>query len=108
MSARITATVYDPAIASDGLTVDTDLGPVDLVAVRRVLDGHRVESLTEAEMTYLACALGHAPRLRNGFEPEHDTRRRVAESLDVTPPALSHRVLYRLRRDQTNQARKVA
>jgi hypothetical protein len=59
-------------------------------------------------MTYLTDTLGHAPRLRNGFEPEHDTRRRVAESLDLTPPALSQRVVYRLRREQSTTARKVA
>jgi hypothetical protein len=108
MTAQITPTVYDPSIASDGLTLDTLLGPVDLVAVQRVLDGHPIESLTKAEWAYLAKVLGYSPRLRNGFEPEHDTRRRVAESLDLTPPALSHRVCVRLRRDQTNQARKVA
>jgi hypothetical protein len=108
MTVRITPTVYDPHVASDGLTLDTPLGPVDLVAVQRVLDGHKVEALTEAEMTYLADTVGYAPRLRNGYEVEHDTRRRVAESLDLTPPALSQRVVHRLRRDQTNQARKVA
>jgi hypothetical protein len=108
MTLQITATVYDPSIESDGLTLDTPLGPVDLVAVRRVLDGHPIDALTEAEMTYLAETLGYAPRQRNGYEPEHDTRRRAAESLDLTPPALSHRVCVRLRRDQTNQARKVA
>jgi hypothetical protein len=108
MTVRISPTVYDPAIESDGLTLDTPLGPVDLVAVQRVLDGHQVETLTEAEMTYLADTLGHAPRLRNGYETEHDTRRRVAESLDITAPALSQRVVYRLRREQTNQARKAA
>ena len=108
MTMRTIPTVYDPAIESDGLTLDTPLGPVDLVAVQRVLDGHPIDALTEAEMTYLATTLGYAPRLRNGYEPEHDTRRRVAESLDISAPALSTRIIYRLRRDQTTTARKVA
>ena len=108
MTVKITPTVFDPAIESDGLTVDTPLGPVDLVAVQRVLDGHPIESLTEAEVTYLANTLGYAPRQLNGFEIEHDTRRRVTESLDLTPPALSQRVIYRLRREQSTTARKVA
>lgn len=108
MTVKTTATVYDPAIESDGLTLDTPLGPVDLVAVQRVLDGHPIDGLTEAEMTYLAGRLGYAPRPRNGFEPEHDTRRRAAASLDLSAPALSNRIIYRLRRDQTTTARKVA
>lgn len=108
MTFRITATVYDPEVESDGLTLDTELGPVDLVAVQRVFDGHSVESLTEAEMTYLAETLGYAPRERNGYESEHDARHRAAESLDLPVPALSGRITYRLRRDQPTSARKVA
>ena len=108
MTVQTSATVYDPAIESDGLTLDTPLGPVDLVAVRRVLDGHPIESLTRAEMDYLAHLLGYAPRPRNGYEPEHDTRRRAAESLGISTPALSNRIGYRLRRDQTTTGRKVA
>ncbi|WP_034268266.1 hypothetical protein [Actinospica robiniae] len=108
MTIKTTPTVYDPAIESDGLTLDTPLGPVDLVAVQRVLDGHPIDALTEAEMTYLANTLGYAPRLRNGYGPEHDTRRRAAESLHISAPALSTRIIYRLRRDQTTTARKVA
>jgi len=44
---------YDPSIPSDGLTVDTELGPVDLVAVVRKLAGRPVE-LTWAERKYAA------------------------------------------------------
>ena len=108
MTVQTTPTVYDPAIESDGLTLDTPLGPVDLVAVQRVLDGHPIAELTRAEMDYLAHLLGCAPRLRNGYEPEHDTRRRAAESLDLSVPALAGRIGYRLRRDQATTARKVA
>ena len=44
---------YDPQVPSDGLTVDTPQGPVDLVAVARKLDGRPVE-LTWAERKYAA------------------------------------------------------
>jgi hypothetical protein len=43
---------HDPAVASDGLTVDTALGPVDLVAVHRHLRGFDV-TLTEAERAWI-------------------------------------------------------
>lgn len=49
---RSTAGLYDPAIASDGLTMDTPLGPVDLVAVERAARGHTV-ALTEAERAWV-------------------------------------------------------
>ncbi len=44
---------FDPSIASDGLTLDTPQGPVDLVAVQRKLAGRPVE-LTWAERRYAA------------------------------------------------------
>jgi hypothetical protein len=108
MRVRTAPTVYDHEIASDGLTIDTPRGPVDLVLIRRVIDGHHVEGLTEAEWTYLAEELGLLPRERNGYEAEHDARHRAAESLELVPPALSGRITYRLRRDQSTTARKVA
>jgi hypothetical protein len=49
---------YDPAIESaGGLTIDTPLGPVDLVAVDRALSGRRVP-LTPADRAYV---LEHVP-----------------------------------------------
>jgi len=45
--------LFDASIASDGLTVDTPHGPVDLVAVARKLAGRPVE-LTWAERKYAA------------------------------------------------------
>jgi hypothetical protein len=42
----------DPLIASDGLTIDTEFGFVDLVAVDRVLRGHPT-ALTRADLVYL-------------------------------------------------------
>jgi hypothetical protein len=58
---RLAPTVYDPAIASDGLTLDTPAGPVDLIAIERVLAGRPGDPLTEAEYAYLA-ALGKPRR----------------------------------------------
>jgi hypothetical protein len=108
MAVRIAPTVYDPEIESDGLTIDTARGPVDLVAVQRALDGHPIE-LTEAEWTYLSRRLGTAPtRAGFGYTDDFDARTRVREALDITPPVLSQRVVYRLRRDQITTARKAA
>ena len=59
---------YNRAVASDGLTLDTALGPVDLVAVLRRLRGFEVE-LTEAEQAWIA------HRQANG------ARRQAAEAL---------------------------
>ena len=50
------AGLYDPAVASDGLTLDTALGPVDLVAIERALSGRPVD-LTAAEVAYLFASL---------------------------------------------------
>lgn len=50
--------VYDPTVESaGGLTVDTPLGPVDLVAVACILRGRRVP-LTPADRAYV---LEHVP-----------------------------------------------
>lgn len=45
--------LFDASIASDGLTVDTPHGPVDLIAVERALAGERLY-LTRAEHKYVA------------------------------------------------------
>lgn len=37
----VNAHAYDPSVPSDGLTLDTPQGPVDLVAVWRALEGQR-------------------------------------------------------------------
>ncbi len=44
---------FDPEVASDGLTVDTPHGPVDLIAIERALAGQRLH-LTRAEHKYVA------------------------------------------------------
>lgn len=46
------AGAWDPSIESVGLTVDTALGPVDLVVIARHRAGRRV-TLTTAERAYL-------------------------------------------------------
>lgn len=43
----------DSSIASDGLTIDTVFGPVDLIAVQHALE-HRPVDLTAAERKYVA------------------------------------------------------
>lgn len=44
---------YAPTVPSDGLTVDTELGSVDLVAVRRALRGDDRVRLNEAEIDWI-------------------------------------------------------
>jgi hypothetical protein len=45
--------IYDRAVTSSGMTLDTPRGPVDLVAVERVLGGHYAP-LTRADDTHLS------------------------------------------------------
>jgi hypothetical protein len=52
---------YDPRIASRGLTLDTALGPVDLVAVDRAMDGRGPITLTRAEREVLINRLAALP-----------------------------------------------
>lgn len=47
-------------IESDGLTLDTPAGPVDLVAIERALSGARIE-LTRAEHAYLDALTARRP-----------------------------------------------
>jgi hypothetical protein len=48
---------YNPRVASRGLTLDTDLGPVDTVAVDRAEDGQGPVTLTDAEYDVLLTRL---------------------------------------------------
>lgn len=73
--------LYDPAIASDGLSVDSSLGPVDLVAVERVLAG-RPAPLTLADLVYLYT---HRTPARERFET-------VAAALGVRPSSVKRAV----------------
>lgn len=58
----------DPQIPSDGLTLDTEHGPVDLVAIQRALAGRPVQ-LTRAEHRYIAALI------RNHLARRPKTRR---------------------------------
>lgn len=55
---------YDPDLSSDGLTIDTPNGPVDLVAVERIQEG-RPTPVTLADVRYAISLLpdGLAHRL---------------------------------------------
>ena len=70
--ARPRTVPYRPAVASDGLTVDTDLGSVDLVAVKRALDGDDRVRLTEAEIDWIC------------MRPQYGARREAAAALGTS------------------------
>jgi hypothetical protein len=55
----------DPETESDGLTLDTAHGPVDLVAVERAMAGERLH-LTRAERRYIADLLDRHLSPRKG------------------------------------------
>jgi hypothetical protein len=74
---------WDAGIESDGLTLDTELGPVDLVAVQHALWGLPV-SLTVAEQAWIALPQGYG------------VRRRAAIALGINyPRLLAALALYR-------------
>lgn len=52
---------WDAGIESDGLTLDTELGPVDMVAVQHALWGRPV-SLTVAEQAWIALPQAYGVR----------------------------------------------
>ena len=81
---RSTGGLFNPAVTSDGLTVDSPLGPVDLVAVDRKIRGFDVE-LTPAEHAWIT------RRQANG------ARRQAAEALGTGYTGLL-RALARTRR----------
>ncbi len=61
------AETADPAIASDGMTIDTPRGPVDLVAIARARAGRPVD-LSEAETAYLYAHLRERDPLTDAQE----------------------------------------
>ena len=61
---------YNPRVASRGLTLDTPLGPVDMVAVERAMDGRGPITLTAAEREVLITRLAALPvAMRPPSEP---------------------------------------
>ena len=81
---------YDPRVPSRGLTVDTEDGPVDLVAVERAEARRGPVSLTPAELTVLVARLAARPAGTrwNGEAILEE----VAETIDVDPGVLRRRV----------------
>lgn len=91
---------YNPAVPSDGLTLDTDRGPVDLVAVHRALTGIPTQ-LTVADARYAITLLttSHGTPIDNaarglGIQPaavqraviRHWANRRDTDTKDRTRP----------------------
>ena len=88
--------LWDPVVPSDGLTYDTPLGDVDLVAIDRARAGHHVQ-LTEAELTFLALDLG---RVTDFNDPgQLDARALLCQALNLSPKAVSHLITTRLARE---------
>jgi hypothetical protein len=85
---------YDPAVPSDGATLDTPYGPVDLVAVTRALTGQAVP-LTRADAAYaislLPASCGTAVEV-------------AAVGLGVSPDAVQRAVVRRRTRARTAPA----
>jgi hypothetical protein len=71
---------WDPDVESDGLTVDTPLGPVDLVVIDRVIRGHH-HALTLAEDAWLHRRHGPIPVRRQAAEKLGTPHARFAEHL---------------------------
>jgi hypothetical protein len=69
---------YRPEIPSDGLTIDTPVGPVDLVAIERILTGC-LTPVTNADISYVTALL---PSGRNEYILP------VAAGLGITPDAV--------------------
>lgn len=85
---------YNPRIASRGLTLDTDLGPLDTVAVDRAFDGRGPISLNAAELDALTNRLAALPVVRRSAnEPSH--LRAVAAAIEVPRDWLAKRVYAR-------------
>lgn len=83
---------YDPAIPSDGLTLDTDRGPVDLVAVLRALTGVPT-ALTVADARYAITLL----------PATHGTCVEIAAAgLGITPESVGRAVVRLHVRQRTN------
>jgi hypothetical protein len=85
---------YNPRIASRGLTLDTDLGPVDTVALDRAEDGRGPVYLTEAERDVLITRLAlREPASR--WSGDTTLLERVAEAIGMSRERLAKRVYAR-------------
>jgi len=87
---------YRPAVPSDGLTVDTSLGFVDLVAVKRALAGDDRVRLSTAELGWIA------NRQRPG------ARREAADALGTGYTGLLRSLARHRRRMDRSDAERLA
>lgn len=85
---------YNPRIASRGLTRDTRLGPVDLVAVERALAGRGPVTLTAADYAELIERLAMRPPATR-YNAEGRIRREAAAAIGANPGTLSDHVCAR-------------
>lgn len=81
---------YNPRIASAGLTVDTDLGPVDQVAVEHALSGRPV-SLNLAERREVEGRLGRLAEevaRADDFDSKTEAQARYELAIELSATAL--------------------
>jgi hypothetical protein len=95
-AARPRTAPYRPALASDGLTVDTELGFVDLVAVKRALAGDDRIRLTVAELDWIH---NRQPR---------GARRQAADALGIGYSGLLRALQRHRKRMARAQAKRAA
>lgn len=77
---------YDPDVESAGLTIDTSEGPVDLVAVERVMRGFPTPvTIADMEQVYRLLPIGTAPIPLVDIE-------RIAIGLGVKPDAVERKI----------------
>lgn len=77
---------YDPDVESGGLTIDTSDGPVDLVAVERVMRGFPTPvTIADMEQVYRLLPIGQAPIPLVDIE-------RIAIGLGVKPDAVERKI----------------
>jgi len=81
--------VSDPSIRSDGMTIDTEFGPVDPVAVDRALRGYPVR-LRPTDSRYLNLQLSG----------DWDEAARVADALGVSLTSILRRIYRRTAADK--------
>lgn len=77
----MTAPAYDRTVPSDGLTIDTDRGPVDTVALDRVRRGFRT-TITRAESAVINAEITY----------NDEAERLLADGLGISQDSVRKRV----------------
>lgn len=86
---------YDPAIESAGMTLDTDRGPVDLVAVDRALSGQPVApTLADVAPVVSLLPTGYGPQVE-------DAAMGLGISTEAVQRAVTRRRATEKKRDRT-------